>query len=45
MDWSYRSGGDNGKSNSKDNRRSFDCGGESAAFAQDDNFGGGVGRE
>jgi hypothetical protein len=27
--------------NGKSNRRSFDCGGKSAAFAQDDNFSGG----
>jgi hypothetical protein len=33
-----------GNGKSKDNRRSFDSGGKSAAFAQDDNFSGSAGR-
>jgi hypothetical protein len=40
----YLRSNDKSKSNGngKNNRRSFDCGGKSAAFAQDDNFSEGV---
>jgi hypothetical protein len=37
--------GEKEQATTKDNRRSFDCGGKCAAFAQDDNFGGGARKE